>query len=150
MIETGNFLFHHGGCLFPPQAVLRHFSVWHSKNHILVINWCFVSQGAWRMNGARWSPVWTVCPASWSGSPPTAAVCRSPTAPGPCQRTRPARQRPRGPSRSPPRPPARTPTWSIKSYRPSHPGLYHPVIQHRPTHEMYGSSFLPEKLFNVK
>lgn len=112
-------------------------------------------QEVWRVTGARWSPVWTACPASWSGSPPTtAACCRPPTAPGPHQQTPRERQWPRGPSRSPPRPPARTPTLSIKSYRPSHLGLYNPshrpVVQqsHTLKRKMYGRPFLPEKKKN--
>lgn len=92
-----------------------------------------VLQAVWRGTGAPWSPVWTACPASWSGSPPTpAACCRPPTAPVSRQRNRPVRRRPRRPPRSPAPPPARTPTWSIKSYRPA--GTLHPVTWHRSTH----------------
>lgn len=64
----------------------------------------FWSQAAWRRSG---TPVWTVCPASWSGSPPTPAAGRSP------QRA----AHLRGPSRLRPRRAAETQTWSIRFFR---------------------------------
>lgn len=89
-------------------------------------------QAVWKVTGARWSPVWTVCPALWSGSLQTTAACfQLPMAPSPLQQTRPVRPQLPGQSSSPHRPPARTRTWSIKSYRPSQLGLYHPDTHHR-------------------
>lgn len=84
----------------------------------------FFVQAVWKANAVQWCPVWTACPALWSGSPPiTAACCRLLTAQDPHRRQlcRWVKQAlPRRPLRSRLRLPVRTPAWFTKSYRPSH------------------------------
>lgn len=84
----------------------------------------FFVQAVWKAIAVQWCPVWTACPALWSGSPPiTAACCRLLTAQDPHRRQlcRWVKQAlPRRPLRSRLRLPVRTPAWFTKSYRPSH------------------------------